>query len=157
MIGHPGPRAIGIVVVGIGVAVALEARTFNVNFLTDPLGPKALPWLVAALFGAAGLALSRRQRGHPTRELGEPAEPEASATSLGPVAAAGGVFLAWSLTLVPLGFALSTPLAVAALARLFGGNWKGGLLTGAVLTTLLWVLFAMVLALPLPQGSLWMR
>jgi putative tricarboxylic transport membrane protein len=138
--------AVGLVLVGL--AVALEASTFNVNFLTDPLGPKALPWLVAALFSVSGLALGAST---PT------AEPQPPAGRRRPVAGAATVFLAWSLTLAPLGFVISTPLAVAALARLFGGDWKRGLLTGALLTTLLWLLFALALALPLPQGSLWTR
>ena len=138
--------AVGLVLVGL--AVALEASTFNVNFLTDPLGPKALPWLVAALFFVAGLALGASKPS---------AAPQRPAGSLTPVAGAATVFFAWSLTLAPLGFVISTPLAVAALARLFGGNWKQGLLTGVILTLMLWLLFAMALALPLPQGSLWTR
>lgn len=138
--------AVGLVVVGL--AVALEASTFNVNFLTDPLGPKALPWLVAALFVVAGLALGASTPS---------SEPQPPAGRRRPVAGAAAVFFAWSLTLAPLGFVISTPIAVAALARLFGGDWKRGLLTGALLTSLLWLLFALALALPLPQGSLWTR
>lgn len=141
-------RIIAVGLVLVGLAVALEASTFNVNFLTDPLGPKALPWLVAALFLVSGLALGAAT---PT------AKPQPPAGRRRSVAGAATVFLAWSLTLAPLGFIISTPLAVAALARLFGGDWKRGLLTGALLTTLLWLLFALALALPLPQGSLWTR
>ena len=44
-------RIAGLVGLLTAVAIALEARGFTVDFLTDPLGPKALP-----LFGAAMLA-----------------------------------------------------------------------------------------------------
>ena len=47
-------RVSGIVLATLGVAVGAEATTFDVLFLTDPVGPKALPLLSAVIFvGAA--------------------------------------------------------------------------------------------------------
>ena len=53
-------RSAGAVLMGVGAAVALEASTFDVLFLTDPVGPKAMPYLVAALLVGTGLALALR-------------------------------------------------------------------------------------------------
>ena len=57
-------RAAGFVLLLAGAATALEARTFNVAFMTDPVGPKALPFLVAAALAAAGVRLMASPRAH---------------------------------------------------------------------------------------------
>ena len=145
--GTRGPdRAAGVVLVVLAVAVGLEATTFDVAFLADPVGPKALPLAVALLLGVGGLRTLARPRHDVTL-------PEGSA--LRRIAGAVGVFLAYAAALPWLGFFLSTTLVVAGLARLFGGSWKGGLAAGLSLSAALWLLFVALLALPLPVGELW--
>jgi putative tricarboxylic transport membrane protein len=141
-------RIAGAVVLVAGVATALEATTFNVAFLTDPVGPKALPFVVAATLVVAGASMLLRPR--PSAEL-----PTASAAVR--MAGAAAAFLAYSAVLPWIGFYLSTTLVVAALAVLYRGPLKGGLLAGLALATVLWLLFVRLLALPLPVGDLWMR
>jgi len=138
-------RVAGILLVLLGAVVALEARTFRVAFLTDPLGPRALPLLVAGLLALCGLVLIRRPGP-------EPAWPRSAGLLRG--AAGAGVFLLYSLLMQPLGFGASTAAAVAGLGLLFGGPPRRVLVVGLVTTALLWFLFVPLLGIPLPMGWL---
>lgn len=129
-------------------AVGIEATTFDVAFLTDPVGPKALPLVVAVMLGAGGLRTLLRPRAGM-------ALPEGPA--LRRIVAGVGVFALYAAGLPWLGFVLSTTLVVAGLAVLFGGPWKGGLAAGLILSGALWLLFVALLSLPLPVGDLWIR
>jgi putative tricarboxylic transport membrane protein len=146
--GSGADRAAGAVLALAGVAVGLEATTFDVAFLTDPVGPKALPFLVAITCTVAGVHMLMTPREAVDLPPGD------AATRM---TAAAGAFLAYAAAMPWIGFFLSTTLVVAGLAYLFRGPWKGGLLAGVTLSTALWLLFVRVLALPLPVGTLWTR
>jgi putative tricarboxylic transport membrane protein len=146
--GARADRIAGAVVLTAGVATALEATTFDVAFLTDPVGPKALPLVVAAVLVVAGASMLFR----PRASVDLPA-PSAAVR----MAAAAVAFFAYSALLPWIGFYLSTSLVVAVLAVLYRGPARGGLATGLALATGLWLLFVRLLALPLPVGDLWTR
>ncbi len=139
-------RFAGGVLVALGVGVALEASTFDVAFLTDPVGPKALPLLSAAIFFTAGMILLVRG--------GEPRVWPTGAVLLR-MGAAAAVFGGYALLLAPLGFVVATTAAVGALSMLFGGPWRKSLGSAATLSVVLWYLFVWALGLPLPLGALW--
>lgn len=138
----------GVVLFAAGAAIGLEASTFDVSFLTDPIGPKALPYVVAVVLLLAGVHTALRPRGGvawPTRGV------------VAKLAAATAAFLVYPLALPVLGFVLSTTLVVATLSHLYGAAARHGLPAAAALSAGLWLLFVRVLALPLPIGSLWLR
>jgi putative tricarboxylic transport membrane protein len=126
----------------------MEASTFEVAFLTDPVGPKALPYLAAVVFLAAGARLVLRPDDAPSWP--------ARAVGLRMVGAVGA-FVVYALTLAPFGFWLSTTVVMGLLSGLFGGPARRGWAVGAVFAAALWVLFVNVLGLPLPVGALWTR
>ncbi len=138
----------GPVLLAVGIACAVEASTFNVGFLTDPVGPKALPYVAAAILVLAGIhaMLSGKESS---------ALPSRHAWIRAGLATA--TFLAYAATLPLLGFFLSTTLVVALLSMLFGGRWTRALPSAAALAGALWLLFAYGLGLPLPIGDLWIR
>ncbi|GEM_PF-353984 len=141
-------RIAGSILALIGLATGLEAATFDVRFMTDPVGPKALPLLVAVILFGAGAGMFTRPR---TRvEL----PPAAAARRM---VLAGLAFLVYGLLLPWLGFFLSTSLVVAVLGLLFGGPRRGSALAGLSLAATLWLLFVVLLSLPLPIGDLWIR
>lgn len=152
-----GEAVAGAGLIAAGLAVATEALTFNVNFLTDPLGPKALPLLSAALFVFAGVGVLREAQRGPKAGATPDAASRDAASPVRVMAPTVGVLLGYSLLLVPLGFIVATPVAVALLARIFGAPWRRGAATGGLVTVLLWALFTLALSLPLPVGDLWMR
>jgi putative tricarboxylic transport membrane protein len=141
-------RIAGATLLVIAVAVGIEATTFDVAFLADPVGPKALPLVVALLLAFGGFRTLVRPRPRGDIDLPE-------ATSLARIGAAIVVFLLYAGALPWLGFFLSTTLVVAALAVLFGGPWKGGVAAGLTLSAALWLLFVALLSLALPIGELW--
>lgn len=141
-------RVTGGTLLLMGVAAALEARTYDVAFMTDPVGPKALPFLVSTIFVVAGLASLLRPRTSVTL-------PERRTAVA--MAAAAAAFLLYTVALPFLGFFASTTLVVLALALLYRGPPLPSLGAALVLSGALWLLFAALLSLPLPIGSLWIR
>jgi putative tricarboxylic transport membrane protein len=139
-------RVAGGALAVLGVGVALEASTFDVAFLTDPVGPKALPLLSAAIFLVAGVVLLVRG--------GEPRSWPSGAV-LKRMGAAAAVFGGYAFLLAPLGFVVATTAAVGALSLLFGGPWRRSLASAGALSVVLWYLFVWVLGLPLPLGAVW--
>lgn len=142
-------RVTGAVLVLLGLAAALEASTFDVAFMTDPVGPKALPYLVAGMLVAAGLTAIARPR---DAKGAAPARP-----MLLRIAAAVVGFVAYALALPFLGFFASTTLVVGGLALLYRGPPVTSLAAAALLSGALWLLFVRALALSLPVGDLWIR
>lgn len=127
----------------LGAAAGLAALRFRVAFVTDPLGPRAFPWLAAALLVGAAVGLAR----HPGDDATWPAS-DARRRLTGVVAA----LLAWSFVLPLLGFVAATTLLLAALGRLFGSGWIPGLGAGLAVSGVLYLLFAWGLGLSLPAG-----
>jgi putative tricarboxylic transport membrane protein len=138
----------GAALLALGLGVAAEASTFEVAFLTDPVGPKALPLVGASILVATGFVLllkTPEPRAWPPRSV------------FGRLAGATAVFLLYAFTLEPVGFTLATTAATATLSMLFGGPWRRSVAAAFVLSVTLWYLFVWVLDLPLPLGLLWTR
>jgi putative tricarboxylic transport membrane protein len=143
-------RAAGAALMAFAIAAALEARTFRVAFMTDPIGPRALPWLAAALVFAGGAYLAARPGG--TTASSSPATARPARVAL--VAAA---FIAYALLLRPFGFILATTLLLLALSSMFGGRPVRALIVAALFSGALYLLFAIALDVPLPAGALFTR
>lgn len=139
-------RVAGTVVAALGLAVGAEATTFDVLFRTDPVGPKALPLLAAAVLVGSGVYLAAR----PGRGATWPPRP-----TLVRMAGAVAAFGAYAALLAPLGFVVATTATVSALSILFGGPWKKAVAAAVTLSVVLWYLFVWVLGLLLPLGSVW--
>ncbi len=140
-------RIPGLVLIVLGTAAGIEATTFDVAFLSDPIGPKALPYLVAFALVLSGIHQARRP---------EPGTRWPERPALMRMALASSAFLGYAIALPWLGFLLSTTLVVAALSHLFDAAPRRGVPAAAALAVALWLLFVWVLALPLPVGRLWM-
>lgn len=133
----------GAAILATAAAVALEARTFTVNFPTDPLGPAAFPLVAAGLLALGGLAL--------LFEKDEEVEPLEAGAALR-LSLASASFVVYALVLAPLGFLPATALEFAALAVLFGGRPLSSLAAGVGFSVVLFVVFVFALGLPLPLG-----
>jgi putative tricarboxylic transport membrane protein len=141
-------RVTGGVLVLAGLAAGLEATTYDVAFMTDPVGPKALPYLVSVTVVLAGLAALLR----PRASVPLPGRPAA-------IRMAGAVlaFVVYALALPFIGFFTATTMVVAVLALLYRGPPGPSLAAALGLSAVLWLLFVALLALPLPIGNLWIR
>ena len=141
-------RAPGLVLIAAGVACGVEASTFNVAFLTDPVGPKALPLLVAVILIGAGIHAAARPTSDGTWIEG---------SAFPRVGAAVAAFLLYAVALPWVGFFLSTTLVVSTLSGLFGAKLRQAVPAAAALSGALWLIFVLGLGLPLPIGDLWIR
>lgn len=139
-------RVAGIVVTALGLAVGAEATTFHVLFRTDPVGPKVLPMLAAAIFVGCGLVLVARPG---------PGGPWPARPALLRMAGAVAAFGVYAALLAPLGFVVATTVTVTALSILFGAAWRKAATAALLLSVVLWYLFVWALGLPLPLGTLW--
>ena len=135
-------RLLGGATLLVALAVAVESLTFSTTFPTDPLGPKAFPFVSAALLGLGGAWI-----------LWRPA-PGPSDAMPGAVWLGAASFVAYALLLEPLGFFASSVLEFVALSALFGGRPLQSALAGAAFVGALYVLFVHALGLVLPVGSL---
>ena len=136
-------RRWSVALAGLGIAVGALAVGFRVAFVTDPLGPRAFPWLAAALL--CGAAVGLWVRPGPDAEWPDH-------TSRKRLAGVMVSLVIWAVLMPIVGFVPSTTLELAFLGRLFGARPVHGLVAGFALSAALWFLFGFALGLPLPIG-----
>lgn len=136
-------RVAGSLLVLLALLYGLEARSFHVGFAADPVGPRAVPYALAALVGVLGALMAARPGEEPSWPSG--------AVWLRLLAVLSSLFLyAWLLA--PLGFVAATTLEVACLSLLFDGPPLRSLAAALALSVALYGLFDYALGLPLPTG-----
>ncbi len=168
-----GPdRVAGMALAATGCVAGFLATDFQVRFITDPVGPRALPLLAAGLLllGGATMAWRPETRASPAPgaspgAVGAPdglqaAPPEGRDASAVPGALRPLLAVA-AMALVPLlfpelGFVLSVGLALAVIARLAGGSALESAAAALGLSGGLYLLFVYVLGVPLPVGRLFL-
>ncbi|MCQ4345896.1 tripartite tricarboxylate transporter TctB family protein [Pseudomonas stutzeri] len=138
-------RLFGSVWLLLCAGLAVIAWGFQPPFSYDPVGPRAYPLLLLGLLGAGALWLVIRPVLH--RHLLNAAQ------SLRALLCVAGL-LAFALLFEPLGFVPATALAAAGLGLLFGGRPLPCALSGVVMGLLLYLLFDLLLDVPLPLGVL---
>lgn len=125
--------------------LAVVAWGFQAPFAYDPVGPRAYPLLLLGLMGAGSLWLIYK----PCMLEQRLDMPTALRSVLCVVA-----LLAYALTFEPLGFVISTALATFALGLLFTGRPLPCAISAVLMGVLLYVLFDLLLDVPLPLGLL---
>ncbi|WP_010484388.1 tripartite tricarboxylate transporter TctB family protein [Pseudomonas sp. S9] len=125
--------------------LAFVAWGFQAPFAYDPVGPRAYPLLLLGLMGAGALWLIIKP-GLMEQQLHIPTVKRSAMCVL--------VLLAYALTFEPLGFVLSTCVAVFLLGLLFTGRPLPCLISAVLMGILLFLLFDYLLDVPLPLGVL---
>jgi putative tricarboxylic transport membrane protein len=137
-------RLTGLALLVLAVAYGVTASGYQA-MIGDPLGPAAFPLAVAVALGLLSLYLILRPDA-------EPGWPRGRALLKQVVTLV--VFVAYAWLLEPLGFVVSTFLAVGVLGCLLGARpWQAGA-AGIAIGVVLFVLFDTLLTLPLPAGVL---
>jgi putative tricarboxylic transport membrane protein len=137
-------RLTGLVLLALAVAYGLVASGYQA-MIGDPLGPAVFPIVLAIPLGLFSLYLIIR----PDREPAWPRGPALLKQILALVA-----FVAYAYLLEPLGFVVSTFLAVVVLGWLLGARLPRAGAAGVGIAVVLFVLFDILLGLPLPAGVL---
>ncbi|MDX1606663.1 MAG: tripartite tricarboxylate transporter TctB family protein [Candidatus Competibacterales bacterium] len=141
-----GDRIVGVGLFLLAVAYGLQARTYTSGFLTDPLGPTAFPQLLAVLLGLGSIYLIVR----PDPDVDWP-RGRALLHQLFTV----GVLVAYAFVLEPLGFIPVTFVALTVIALQFDVRLLPAAVMGALASGGLFLLFDLLLGLPLPMGTVY--
>jgi putative tricarboxylic transport membrane protein len=135
-------RLTGLALLALAVAYGIAASGYQA-MIGDPLGPAVFPMALAIVLG--GLSLYLIVRPDP-----EPDWPKLRALLKQVLTLVA--FVAYAYLLEPLGFLVSTFVAVVVLGWLLGARlWQAGA-AGVAIAAVLFVLFDTVLGLPLPAG-----
>ena len=133
-------RIFGLVVVMGALAFFAGALQIQTSFLSDPVGPRVFPMLIATASVLCGLVLIAKPD----------AEPEWPALAAwGNMAIALVVLVSYALLIGPMGFLASTALAAAGVSYLIEKNARTAALAGLGLSLVLFVIFKYGLGLGL--------
>lgn len=137
-------RIFGLIVTLVALAYAASATQIQTSFLTDPVGPKTFPILVGAVAAISGMFVVFR----PDPDPEWPTLP-----TLGALALAVGVLVAYAYTLRPLGFLIPTAVAASILSYQIRPRVVPAALSGIGLSVGLFVVFRYALGLGLVAFS----
>ncbi|KAA2316285.1 tripartite tricarboxylate transporter TctB family protein [Pseudooceanicola sediminis] len=138
-------RIFGAVGLLIAIGFAFAAMAIEESFLSDAVGPKAFPLIIAAVLGLSSVAIALRPDDSPEwPSLGRLTE----------ILAAAVVMILYAEMLPVIGFVIATVVAAAYLTWRLGSGLIGSVLTGLGTSIGIYVIFHLVLGLSLARGPL---
>ncbi|MDF1535707.1 MAG: tripartite tricarboxylate transporter TctB family protein [bacterium] len=135
----------GLILLVMTLIYAYMAFQFKIPFMSDPIGPKAFPLIIAGMTLVFSVFLIAR----PDED---PDWPDRKVWLRKALVLASFVIYAYAL--VPLGFLVSTTLEITFLAVMFDGKASKGLVAAIVTSLVLYTLFVFILSIPLPFGKI---
>ncbi|EKE44858.1 TctB protein [Oceaniovalibus guishaninsula JLT2003] len=134
---------------GIGLALAIlfawQAATIQESFLSDIVGPKVFPWIIAAVMALASVYFLIKP---------DPAPDWPRAGRLAEIAVAAIVMLLYAQLLPELGFVIATALAAGYLTWRLGSRPVASAVIGIGTSLGIYVVFRLLLGLSLARGPL---
>lgn len=134
---------------GIGLALAAffvwGATQIELSFISDPVGPRVFPIIIAMVLGLASLVIL-------VRPDAAPAWPAAG--RLLEIAMAAAVMVAYALALAEIGFVIATAVAAAFLTWRLGTRPIWAVVAGCLTALGIYVVFHLILGLSLARGPL---
>ncbi|WP_038098236.1 tripartite tricarboxylate transporter TctB family protein [Thioalkalivibrio sp. HK1] len=141
-----GDRLFGLIVCAGALAYAVSALHIKVGFMSDPVGSKTFPLIVAGIAGLCGLIMI-------VRPDDDPAWPKGSSIlSLGICIA---TLIGYALALKPGGFLLPTAIASGILSWQILPDRRLALIIGTLLSSGLFLIFKYLLGLSLFAFPRW--
>lgn len=138
-------RIFGFIGVLLAIGYALSALVIEESFLSDAVGPKAFPLIIAAVLGLSSAAIALKPDP-------EPVWP--GLKRLAELAAATVVLILYAEFLPVLGFIIATALASAYLAWRLGSRPVEAAIVGVSISLGIYVIFHFLLGLALARGPL---
>lgn len=124
----------------VALGYILSARGIETSFMSDPVGPRLFPYMVATVVILCSLVMILR----PDPDEEWPAGPMLLQLGIALVA-----LLGYAEAISPLGFLIPTTIVAGILSWQIGGNPVRSALTGLGLAVGLFVLFRVILGLSL--------
>ncbi|MEV8468285.1 tripartite tricarboxylate transporter TctB family protein [Fluviibacterium sp. DFM31] len=138
-------RIFGVVGLLIAIGFALAAFAIEESFLSDAVGPKAFPLIIATVLGLSSIVIALK----PDPEPEWPALPR-----LAEVLAAVVVMILYAELLPEIGFVIATAFAATYLTWRLGSGLIASVVTGIGTSLGIYVIFHLVLGLSLARGPL---
>ncbi|MGB8624054.1 MAG: tripartite tricarboxylate transporter TctB family protein [Paracoccaceae bacterium] len=138
-------RIFGGIGLFIAIAFAWQATIIKESFLSDAVGPKAFPLIIAAVMGLSSVYFLLRPDPNPHWP---------AAGRLAEIGLAVLVMLAYAQALPELGFVISTAVAAAYLTWRLGTRPVPSVVTGVLTSLGIYVVFHLILGLSLARGPL---
>ncbi|WP_410217090.1 tripartite tricarboxylate transporter TctB family protein [Paracoccus sp. (in: a-proteobacteria)] len=135
-----GDRVFGAFMLVVALGYILSARGIETSFMSDPVGPRLFPYMVATVVILCSLVMILR----PDPDEEWPAGPMLLQLGIALVA-----LLVYAEAISPLGFLIPTTIVAGILSWQIGGNPVRSALTGLGLAVGLFVLFRVILGLSL--------
>lgn len=136
-------RILGGICVALAAFYIWGATQIQLSFISDPVGPRTFPIIIAVLVGLSGLVILLRP---------DP-EPEWPAICrFVEIAAAVVVLVAYAQLLPELGFVISTAFAAAFLSWRLGAGSFQAMIAGILIAVGIYVVFHLILGLSLARG-----
>ena len=138
-------RIFGVFGVLLAIGYAMSALAIEESFLSDAVGPKAFPLIIAAILGISSAVIAIKPDPEPHwPDIGRLVE----------IAAAVVVMVLYAEFLPIVGFVIATALAATYLAWRLGSTIIGSVATGVGTSVGIYVIFHLVLGLSLARGPL---
>ena len=138
-------RVFGVFGVLLAIGFAIAASQIKESFLSDAVGPKAFPYIIAAILGLSSAVIALRPDPEPLwPPLGRLIE----------ILAAAVVMILYAQLLPVAGFVIATAFAAAYLSWRLGSTILGACMTGVGTSVGIYVVFHLVLGLSLARGPL---
>ncbi|MEC7300473.1 MAG: tripartite tricarboxylate transporter TctB family protein [Pseudomonadota bacterium] len=136
-------RIFGVFGILLSIGYVFAALAIEESFLSDAVGPKAFPLIIAAILGLSSLAIVLRPDAEPQwPTLGRLAE----------IAAAVVVMILYAEMLPVAGFVIATAFAAAYLGWRLGSSALESVFVGVGTSVGIYVIFHLVLGLSLARG-----
>ncbi|EBA06525.1 tripartite tricarboxylate transporter TctB family protein [Sagittula stellata] len=136
-------RIFGVFGILLAIGFAISALYIEESFLSDAVGPKAFPLIIAAVLGISSAVIAFRP------------DPEPEWPAIGRLVEIGAAVVVMILytELLPIaGFVIATAFAAAYLAWRLGSGPVEAVLTGVGTSVGIYVIFHLVLGLSLARG-----
>lgn len=138
-------RIFGAVGVLLAIGFVLSAFAIKESFLSDAVGPKAFPLIIATVLGLSSAAIALKPDASPQWP---------NLKRLAELAAATVVLILYAELLPEIGFILATAAASAYLAWRLGSHPLESLIVGVGVSLGIYVVFHLALGLSLARGPL---
>lgn len=136
-------RIFGVFGILLAIGFAIAAMAIEESFLSDAVGPKAFPLIIAAVLGISSAVIALRPD----------AEPEwPPLARLVEIGASVVVMMLYAQLLPVAGFVVATAFAAAYLAWRLGSSAIESVLTGIGTSVGIYVIFHLALGLSLARG-----
>ncbi len=136
-------RALGVACLLLAGFYAYFAAQTKIGFISDPLGPKVFPYIIAGVLGLAGI--------YPIVKPDPPPDWPPAGRLL-EIVFATAVMIAYTYALPEVGFVVATAVTAALLSWRLTAGPLAAAAAGVVISVGIYVVFHMILGLSLARG-----